>query len=237
MEGTLSKGKTVRYLVVLSFLLVALNCAKVNPTAPDGSILYVSANPASIASGGAVSTITVVGYDVKGIPLSDGTAVQFTTDLGSVDEKAFMRAGRAVAALKSDARSGEAHVVAMSGNSKGEVKVLVGFAALSSLTISANPQELPLGGGQSVIAATALDASGIVLSVIPVVFSTSAGSLSSGGDIVLTAQNGEARDVLTTGREATVTATSGDKTASVKVTLKAGARIKALPFPASSALE
>ena len=237
MDGTLSRGKTARYLVVLSFSLIALSCAKVNPTAPDGSILYVSANPTSIASGGAASTITVVGYDVRGIPLSDGTAVRFTTDIGYVDEIAFTHDGKANATLNSDNRSGEAHLVATSGNSKGEVKVLIGLAALSLLSISADPQELPQGGGQSKITATACDANGNVLSVIPVVFSTSAGSLSSGGDIVLTAQNGEARDVLTTGQEATVTATSGDKTASVKVTLKAGTRIKAHPFPASLALE
>lgn len=237
MDGTLSKGKTARYLVALSFFLIALSCAKVNPTAPDGSILYVSANPTSIASGGAASTITVVGYDVKGIPLSDGTAVQFTTDLGSIDEKAFIRDGRAVAVLKSDARSGEAHIVATSGNAKVEVKVLIGLAALSFLSISADPQELPQGGGRSAITATAYDAQGTVLQAIPVIFSTSAGSLASGGGVTLTDAKGETRDTLTTDREATATATSGDKTASVKVTIKAGGRSTVYRFGGNPALE
>ena len=120
----------LQFLIALTLYSLNLACARVSPTAPNGSILYASANPPSVSTGGATSIITVMGYDAQGIPLSDGTAISFMTDIGTIDAKAATRNGRAQAVFRSDARSGEAHILVTSGNAKAEVKVLVGLAAL-----------------------------------------------------------------------------------------------------------
>jgi hypothetical protein len=207
---------------MLVFSISFVSCAKVNPTAPDQSILYVSANPPSIPAGGATSTVTVIGYESTGIPLADGTVIYFTTDIGSIDSTAITKNGVARAIFTSDERSGVAHIYVTSGNVKADpypLEIMVGSVALSLLTIGANPSVLPPGGGKSKIVAVAFDENGNTLSGIPVVFSTTAGSLNSGGKVLYTNQKGEVKDYLTTTTDATVTVTSGSVNASVTVTV------------------
>lgn len=212
-----------RILIFLIFLISFISCARVNPTAPDESILYVSANPTSIPAGGTTSIVTVIGYKSTGIPLSDGTVIYFSTDIGTIDPTTETKNGKATATFTSDERSGVAHIYVTSGNATATpspLEIVVGSAALSSLTIGANPSVLPPGGGRSKIIAAAFDDSGNTLSNIPVVFSTNGGTLDSGGKVLYTNQNGEVKDYLTTSTDATVTATSGSITASVTVTVE-----------------
>ena len=212
----------IRILIFLLFLSSLISCARVNPTAPDQSILYVSANPTSIPSGGATSIVTVIGYESTGIPLPDGTVIYFSTDIGSIDSTATTKDGIATTIFTSDERSGVAHIFVTSGNVKAEpypLEIIVGSAALSSLSIGANPAVLPPGGGETRITAVAFDENRNTLSNIPVVFSTTAGLLNSGGRVLYTNQKGEVKDTLTTQIDATVTATSGSITASVTVTV------------------
>jgi plastocyanin len=210
------------YLLTLIFSFIfSFYCAKVNPTAPDGSILYVSANPPSIPSGGSQSIITVIGYEATGIPLSNGTVIYFACDIGSIDDKAITHDGKTNATFISDSRSGTAHVSVTSGNCKGNIEILVGSAALASLSIGAIPAVLPHEGGSSTITVVAFDKYGNTLSDIPVVFSTTAGTLKSGGSALYTDIKGQVQDILTTSKEATVTATSGTINASTKIEIEA----------------
>jgi hypothetical protein len=92
--------------------------------------------------------------------------------------------------------------------SSNAVQITVGAANAAALTLSAAPTILPAGGGSSVVSAAVVDGAGNRIGGIPVVFSASAGSLSSPSGI--TDENGVARTTLTsTAAEATVTARVG----------------------------
>jgi len=212
-----------KILIFLIFLISYISCARVNPTAPDQAILYISANPTSISTGGATSIVTVIGYESTGIPLSNGTIIYFSTDIGSIDQTATTKDGITRATFSSDERSGVAHIYVTSGNATATpspLEIQIGSSALSSLTIGVSPGVLPPGGGRSKITAAAFDKNGNTLPGIPVVFSATGGSLDSGGKVLYTDQNGEVKDSLTTSTDATVTATSGSISVSATVTVK-----------------
>ncbi|MCI0555066.1 MAG: PKD domain-containing protein, partial [Anaerolineae bacterium] len=76
--------------------------------------------------------------------------------------------------------------------------------------VSADPSTLPTGGGTSVISAVVTDGSGSPLSGIDVRFTTTEGTLQSGGAPLSTNSNGLVTDVLNTSESATVTATTDD---------------------------
>ncbi len=202
---------------ILGFLY---HCSSVLPTAPDNSVLYVSANPPSIPLGGK-SVINVIGYKPSGAPLPDGTVIFFMTDIGSIDSRAEIKDGVARAVFRSDdGRSGVANITVSSGNAKANpspLQVIVGSSALNSLSLRASPQVLPKGGGESKITAVAYDKGLNPLSNIPVIFSTDAGYLYSSGKVLYTNNIGEATDTLRTSSSATVTAFSGSVSGSVKV--------------------
>ena len=211
----------VSLLVILSFL-VWPSCQWVNPTAPSGSFLYVSASPPTISAGGATSMVTVIGYDAWGDPLKDRTIVYFTASLGSVDPSAEMKNGRASATFKSGSQSGIAQVYVSSGLATvtpSPLEITVGISALTKLTIRANPASLPPGGGRAQILVDAFDKNGNGLADIPVLLSTDAGTLDSGGNILATNELGRAADWLTTNKEANVKATSGSLSETVKISV------------------
>lgn len=203
--------------VILTFLYF---CSPVLPTAPDNSILYVSANPPSISLGG-TSVISVIGYKPSGAPLPDGTVIFFMTDIGSIDSRAEIKNGVARAIFRSDdGRSGVANITVSSGNAKANpspLQIIVGSSALNSLSLRASPQVLPKGGGESKITAVAYDKGLNPLPNIPVIFSTDSGYLYSSGRVLSTNSAGEVEDILRTSSPATVTAFSGSITGSVKV--------------------
>jgi PKD repeat protein len=95
--------------------------------------------------------------------------------------------------------------------------------AASRVEVFATPASLPSGGGIAQILGIAYDGSGNRLPSVQMSFSTTTGTLSS--NTITTDGAGEARVLLTTTLEATVTATvvtAGDKavTGTVKVTLR-----------------
>lgn len=210
------------FLVIISVTILSFiyYCSSVLPTAPDNSILYVSANPPSIPLGGA-SVVTVIGYKPSGAPLPDGTIIFFLTDIGSIDSRAEIKDGVAKATFRSDdGRSGVANITVSSGNAKANpspLQIIVGSSALNSLSLRASPQVLPKGGGESKITAVAYDKGLNPLSNIPVIFSTDAGYLYSSGKVLFTNSLGEVSDTLRTSSSATVTAISGSVSGSVKV--------------------
>jgi PKD repeat protein len=211
----------VFFLIILSFL-VWPSCQWVNPTAPSGSSLFVSASPTTIAAGGAASLVTVIGYDAWGDPLKDRTIVYFTAGLGSIDLTAEMRNGRATATFKSGSQSGIAQVYVSSGLATvtpSPLEITVGISALAKLTIRANPASLPPGGGRAQILVDAFDKNGNGLADIPVLLSTDAGTLDSGGNTLTTNELGRVGDWLTTNKEANVKASSGSLSETVKISV------------------
>lgn len=210
-----------RHLVVIALLLVLPSCEFVGPTAEPLSIITLSANPLAIGLNGETSAVTVIVSQSDGNPPPNGTLVFLTTTLGSLPSEVKTNNGRATANLVSGSQSGIATLQATSGTeSSGAVDVLVG-AVLESIVVAATPATLPSAGGDSVITATALGDDGEPLANVPIVFSTTAGALQSGGSAVRTNTSGEATDRLTTTADATVTATSGSKTGEATVTLSA----------------
>ena len=202
-------------------------CKPVPLTAPGGTELSMTANPTAIPVQGGSSTITVVGFkaaDDGGGPLSDGTQIFFTTDLGVIEERVATVNGIARATLRSNGRSGKATVSASSGAgiSTEAVTVEIGSSGERTVNVTANPATLGPFDFTSEITATVIDSNGNPIPNASVIFSTNAGSLASAGSVLLTNVNGQTFDRLTLlddqGLSATVTVTSGSTSGTVIVT-------------------
>ncbi|RMG49169.1 MAG: hypothetical protein D6718_00225 [Acidobacteria bacterium] len=90
------------------------------------------------------------------------------------------------------------------------------------IELSANPASIDVGPGEagtSQITAVLFNENGTPQSGIGIRFSTTAGSLASGGALVKTDSRGEAHDTLTTSVPATVTAKSGAVSDQVEITV------------------
>lgn len=208
-----------RLLVVAALLLALPSCGFVGPTADPSSIISISANPLAIGLNGEQSVVTVIVSQSDGNPPPNGTLVFLTTTLGSIPGQVSLSNGRATAALVSGAQAGVATVTAQSGTETSTtLDILVG-AVLDNIVVVATPATLPSGGGEATITATALGDDAEPLANVPIIFSTTAGALQSGGAVVRTNKNGKATDRLTTTATATVTATSGSIDADTVVTL------------------
>jgi len=90
-------------------------CESVPLTAPPGTSLSLIANPEFVIANGGVSVVTAILVEPAGTFVPDGTEVFFFTNLGRVDASGKTRNGVARVNFVSDARSGLATVVAISG--------------------------------------------------------------------------------------------------------------------------
>lgn len=216
-------------------LVVALlaACDKVPLLAPSGSVITLSANATTIPAGGTVG-LTAFVNESGGTPVQNGTTVRFTSTLGTVTPSEVQTTnGIAVATFTASAGSGVAEIRALSGAATGAssgtggssacssncVQITIGAAAVTSISVRANPASVPANGGTVDIVATAVGGGtggNIPLANVPVAFSTTAGSLSA--TTAVTDGNGEARVQLTTTRRATVTARVGSQSSTVDVT-------------------
>ncbi len=197
-------------------------------TAPEGAILTIEANPKSIPAIGGSSRITVVGFKAVedgGGTVADGTQIFFTTDLGAIEERVSTKDGIAQATLQSNGRSGTATVTAVSGGGITALTTTVQIGAGAGgdivITVIANPTTLGPEDLSAEIVATVTDDRGNALADVPVIFSTSSGTLASQGSVLRTNGSGQAFDRLTLlddSQQADVTVTSGSVSASVTVT-------------------
>ncbi len=214
-------------LLVCVVALFSLSDYKQVPlTATTGSELSITANPTAIPAIGGVSTITVTGFksaDDGGGPLSNGTQIFFTTNVGQIEQRVEMTNGVAHGFLRGDGRASLATVEARSGAGITATlanPVLIGNAQGINILVTATPATVTPPDFTSQIVATVFDNDNNPLSGVPLVFSTTAGALASQSSILRTNQLGQAADRLTLENEtsATVTATSGTVTASTTVT-------------------
>ena len=193
--------------------VVLAACDKMPLLAPQESTITLSSNSTIVQANGSAEIRAMV-LESSGTPVQNGTTVSFTTTLGSLTPNdARTVNGVATTQFVANGQSGEAEIRAASGGAKPadtanpSLKLKVGGAAAGRLAVSANPARLPAAGGSSVITATVSDTSGNPLSSVPVTFSTTSGTLSSGA--ASTGFNGQASVTLNTTRDATVTASVG----------------------------
>jgi len=193
-----------------------VGCDKAPLTAPTDSAVSLFANQTVVALNGSVE-ITANVTEPGGVPVQNGTQVNFTTTLGSLQPaEARTSGGKATVRLNAGTASGIAQIRAFSGGAQAEaLEVRVGAAAASALTVTATPSAVGPNGGTVDILAVATGENNQRLPGVPVTFGTSAGTLRD--STVITDGNGEARTQLTTTREATVTATVGNVTATTTV--------------------
>jgi hypothetical protein len=212
-------GRSRREIATIAWVAsVFAGCGGQVPlTAPKGAELFISANPTAIPVFEGVSTITVVGFkgaDDGGGPLTDGTQIFFTTDVGTIEERVEMQNGVARGNLRSNGRAGLANVIARSGAGIAAPlanPVLIGNAAGINILLTANPPTLTSPNFTTELVATVFDNSNNRMSDVPIIFTTSAGALASASTSLRTNANGQATDRLTLLSEdaATVIAFSG----------------------------
>jgi len=221
----LSRGRVA--LAALALSAFASCGGQVPLTAPEGATLTLEANPKSIPAIGGRSRITVVAFKAPedgGGTVADGTQIFFTTDLGVIEERVATENGIAQATLQSDGRSGTATINAVSGGgitaTPTTVEIGAGVSGDVVITVTANPTTLGPEDLTSEIVATVTDDRGNALPDVPVIFSTSSGTLASQGSVLRTNGSGQAFDRLTLlddSEQAEVTVTSGSVSASVTV--------------------
>lgn len=201
-------GRVVAGTASLVLGVVLVGCDKAPLTAPTDSAVTLFANNTVVALNGSVE-ITANVTEPGGVPVQNGTQVVFTTTLGSLEPaEARTSSGRATVRLIAGAASGLAQVRAFSGGAQAEaLEIRVGAAAAAQVAVSASPSAVGTNGGTVEILAVATGDTNQRLPGVPVTFSTNAGTLRD--TTVTTDGNGEARTLLTTTREATVTATIG----------------------------
>jgi hypothetical protein len=204
-------------LSALAFFSFARCGGEVPLTATEGSELSITANPTAIPVFGGVSTITVVGFKAVadgGGPLSDGTQIFLTTNVGVIEERVEMQNGVARGSLRSDGRAGLATVRARSGTGiLAELVdgVLIGNAQGINILLTANPPTVISPNFTTELVATVFDNSNNRMPDVPIIFTTTAGALASMSTTLRTNAAGQAMDRLTLLNEpsATVTAFSG----------------------------
>lgn len=194
----------------LAFAIEAA-CNRVPLLAPSGSSITLTTATSILPVSGSATIIAQV-VESAGTAPQAGTHVTFTTSLGTIqpNDATTDSSGRATAVFTSTT-SGTATITAISGGAttgaNGALKILVGAAGVQKVVVNASPATVPALGGSSTISATVFDVNGSLMASIPVTFTTTAGTLSSG--VVNTDATGIASTTLTTAQTSTVTANVG----------------------------
>jgi uncharacterized repeat protein (TIGR01451 family) len=192
------------------------------------ALIQVTSTPTQIPVGGSVSSIEALVTDLWGNLVADGTVVNFTTDLGTLNPSTTTTAdGLASTTLTSGPAAGMATVMAAAGNAQGTVQVTFRPGPPNSLQLSTNPVQIPVGGSTSTLTAVVRDQFGNpVADGTAVSFSTTKGSIAP-------------TQVTTAGGIAQTTLTSGTQVGVAVVTAQAGtastsANVAFIPGPPSS---
>jgi adhesin/invasin len=217
-------------LAIVAIVVVVcaeLACDQVPLTSPTGSSISITSDRNVLPLNGQ-ATLHAVVIESAGTPVQNGTVVNFTTTLGTVDPtEAKTVNGIATAMFNAGGISGTTVIHAFSGGSKtgsgnsssGGVEIKIGAAAAGGISLSATPPSVSQSGGTVTVSALVLDPSGNPLPGVNVTFSANAGALSN--TIAITDSTGFARTQLTTTTTATVTAAAGSATKDVTVTVTA----------------
>ncbi|MDD3825627.1 MAG: invasin domain 3-containing protein, partial [Anaerolineae bacterium] len=189
------------------------------------STVSLLVNPLSVDAGGEVE-LTVEARDALGNPVADGTPVFFGTTLGSLSAGSVeSKQGRAQSRLLADGKVGQADVSVKVGQESAQEQVAFLPGPPQSLSLSAVPTEVEVGGDVQV-RATVVDAWGNPVADGTVVgFYSSRGSMPSQGQTT----GGEAVASLSAGIVA------GEAQVSARVAGIAGSvAVRFLPGPPST---
>ncbi len=229
-------GWAARVAVLALMATFSASCEKSPLLAPTGTTIRLTANTQVLPINGAAE-ITASVLEAGGYAVHNGTMVTFTTSLGTVAPiEVGTTDGKATVTFHAGTQAGTAVINAYSGSNSTSgststgtggattttgsgLSIVVGAAAANTLVLTASPSSLSQLGGTSVITATAYDTNNNALSGVQVAFSTDQGTLSPVSAI--TNGLGQAQTTLATTQAATVTATVGAKTGTVKVTTTA----------------
>jgi len=175
-------------------------CESAPLTAPDGSTIFLQANPTFVVANGGISVVTAVVVEPAGTFVPDGTEVTFVSTLGRVDQVGKTVNGLAHVNFVSDSRSGTATVTAFSGQAGGappSVDITVGSALPERVVVTADPAHIS-AGRPSFLRATVFDERGNPVQNVPVAFSVTGATerLDSGGAFLFTNSNGQVTDTL-----------------------------------------
>jgi len=218
------------------------SCDKVPLVAPAGTVITLVSSTNVLPINGSTDVVAVLIENgttstgtgtaattaSSGTAVHNGTVVSFTTSLGTIEPaEARTNNGRVTVKLTADGRSGRATITAFSGSAKQTLEVVIGGAAAERVAVTTNPSQLGANGGQAVVSARVEDVNGNPLTGVPVVFTTTAGTLSASSG--LTGEGGVATVTLSTTAEATVTASAGGKigTAIVRLRPRSGVTVSA----------
>ena len=233
-----SAGVALVTLVVLPFALIAA-CDKVPLLAPTGSVITLLpvTNTVSLnsqvdiiatviengtAPGGTGGTGTTTSRTGAGTPVQNGTLVSFTTTVGRIEpSEARTHNGQVTVRLIAGGASGTATVTAYSGGASATAKLLIGTAAVKTVSLTTTPQSLGSSGGSVQVTAVVTDEGGNTLSGVPVSFSTDRGTITP--STTTTDGSGVASATLTTNGTAKIRATAGTIQSS-EVTVAVNAR-------------
>jgi uncharacterized repeat protein (TIGR01451 family) len=216
------------------------NTRRVSTTIVPGApaSISLSATPGSIPVGGATSLLRATVRDAYGNVVANGTPVTLTTTLGgfpTLQERVRTTTnGEATQQLTSGPTAGTAEVTAEVDSLSDSVDVIFTPLGPFTVTVTANPNHIKVGGSTSVIEALVVDQYGnAVVNGTGVSFATSAGSVNP---TAANTVNGRAVTVLTSGLNAVtavVTATSGSASGTTTVVFEPGepsVRISANPM-------
>ncbi len=197
--------------VVFGSALLSGACSKVPLLAPSGSTITLIASATALPINGTTDVIAQV-IEAGGTPPQDGTLVSFTTTLGLIQpSEAETKGGKVTVKFMAGTQNGTAVISAFSGgasvSSANTLKVAIGAAAVSRITLNASPSSISALGGTATLTSFVFDANGNVMGSVPVSFSTDAGTVAP--SVVTTDGNGKAESNLATNRTAKVTATAG----------------------------
>jgi hypothetical protein len=191
--------------VALAFLSLA-SCEEAPLTAPNGSSIFLQANPGFVIANGGISIVTAVVTEPAGTLVPDGTEVLFFTNLGRIDPVGKTVRGVARVNFVSDSRSGRATVTAISGGAPGgtnpSVEIAIGSTLPARVNVSCDPQRITASPRSCRVVATVFDEFGNAVQNVPVSFSIDGSlveeTLDSGGALLFTNSNGQVTDTMRT---------------------------------------
>lgn len=207
MFGHLHRSFRVARFAVAGLLLVAAagcEATKNAMSAPTSSVVNLLAGNTFLAVGSS-TTITVEIKGLDGALAPDGTEVLLTASQGTLDQRKLrLSGGRASVGYRAGDESGTVTITASSGNVSASMTLRVGSAMPGGVSLAVRPSSLPPDGGEAEVVATVTAADGAAVSGAPVVFKTSAGTVSPAEAV--TDGQGQARTTLKTTSNATVSA-------------------------------
>jgi uncharacterized repeat protein (TIGR01451 family) len=182
------------------------------PSVP--ATMTLTAMPVSIPVGGDTSLLRATVRDMYGNPVANGTAVTFDTNLGGFptlqNRVRYTTGGVATVNLTSGSVAGTASVTATVDSITANTRVIFTPLGSRTLTLTANPDVIPVGGATSIIKAEVVDRFGNwVVDGTVVTFDTTEGTIAPTG---VGTFNGKASSVLRSSNvpvTATVSATAG----------------------------